>query len=82
MPCSSRESRNVPQGTPSGHFRSVSFDRKLSQLIDKTQGELVRLLHDETNIGAYVEPARMTVGEFLERWTSPKWPGVMDATIN
>ena len=46
------------------------------------QGELVRLLHDETNIGAYVEPARMTVGEFLERWTSPKWPGVMDATIN
>ena len=82
MPCSSRENRNVPQGTPSGHFTSVSFDRKLSQLIDKTQGELVRLLHDETNIGAYVEPARMTVGEFLERWTSPKRPGVKDANIN
>ncbi len=29
--------------------------------------ELARLLH-ELNTGAYVEPARMTVGEYLERW--------------
>jgi integrase len=31
------------------------------------QRELARLLH-ETNTGSYVEPARMTVGEFLDRW--------------
>ena len=31
------------------------------------QRELARLLH-ETNTGSYVEPARMTVSEFLDRW--------------
>ncbi len=31
------------------------------------QRELARLLH-ELNTGAYVEPARMSVGEYLERW--------------
>ena len=31
------------------------------------QRELARLLN-EINTGAYVEPARMTVSEFLERW--------------
>lgn len=31
------------------------------------QRELVRLLH-ETNTGSYVEPARMPVSEFLDRW--------------
>jgi len=31
------------------------------------QRELARLLH-ETNTGSYVEPARMSVSEFLDRW--------------
>src|SRR5690606_14302789 len=31
------------------------------------EAELARLVH-ELNTGGYVEPARMTVGDYLERW--------------
>ena len=31
------------------------------------QRDLARLLH-EINTGAYVEPSRMTLGEYLDRW--------------
>jgi hypothetical protein len=31
------------------------------------QRELARLLN-QINIGAYIEPARMTVAEYLDRW--------------
>lgn len=42
-------------------WHAVSGNRK------DAQRELARLLND-INIGAYVEPARMTVSEFLDRW--------------
>ena len=49
-----RPARVATNGTP---FRNAT----------DAQRELARLLH-ELNTGAYVEPARMSVSEFLDRW--------------